>query len=96
MNNVDNTDPVVSNCPESIFLTVGAGVNSVPVVWTEPTAVDETSAVTVSQSALPGNNFNIGPTVVSYTFTDAAGNDAFCIFTVTITGRSTDGTGRSI
>eukprot|EP00057_Strongylocentrotus_purpuratus_P028659 XP_011683133.1 PREDICTED: uncharacterized protein LOC578978 isoform X8 [Strongylocentrotus purpuratus] len=88
VNNADNTDPVVSNCPESIFLTVGAGVTGVPVVWTEPTAVDETSAVTVSQSASPGNNFNIGPTVVSYTFTDAAGNDAFCIFTVTITAAS--------
>ncbi|XP_041454281.1 mucin-17-like isoform X37 [Lytechinus variegatus] len=85
---VDNTIPVVSNCPNPITLNVGAGVTSVPVVWTEPTAVDETSAVTVSQTASPGDSFGLGENLVSYTFTDAAGNNAFCIFTITITGQT--------
>ena len=57
-----------------------------PVTWTEPTAVDETSAVSVSQTSSPGNAFGLGTTVVTYTFTDDAGNSAICAFAVTILG----------
>ncbi|XP_071489593.1 uncharacterized protein [Diadema antillarum] len=89
---VDNTAPVISNCPNDISLTVGAGVTSVPVSWTEPSAVDETSAVTVTQSSTPGSSFGLGQTQVSYVFSDASGNNAFCIFTITITAQATGDT----
>ena len=58
-----------------------------PVSWTEPNAVDETSAVTVSQSHSPGDAFALGSTLVTYTFSDAAGNDAICPFLVSIAGK---------
>ena len=82
---VDNTDPVISNCPSDISLSVGSGVTSVPVTWTEPSAVDETSDVALTQSHVPGANFALGSTLVTYTFSDAAGNSAICAFLVSIT-----------
>ena len=57
-----------------------------PVTWTEPSAVDETSAVTSTQTASPGDAFNLGTTQVVYTFSDASGNVAICSFTITLTG----------
>ncbi|XP_071505207.1 hyalin-like [Diadema antillarum] len=84
---VDTTAPVISNCPSDISLTVGAGVTSIPLSWTEPSAVDETSAVTVTQTHAPGNSFGLGQTTVVYTFSDAAGNVAICAFDVIISGK---------
>ena len=83
---VDNTAPVISNCPSDISLSVGSGVTSVPVSWTEPSAVDDTSAVTVTQTASPGDSFGLGTTQVAYTYSDASGNVAVCSFTITLTG----------
>ena len=83
---MDNTAPVISNCPSDISLSVGSGVTSVPVSWTEPSAVDDTSAVTVTQTASSGDSFGLGTTQVVYTFSDDSGNVAICSFVVTLTG----------
>ena len=56
---------------------------SVP--WTEPTATDNSGMVpTVTQSHQPGDSFNVGTTTVTYTFTDLAGNQAQCSFTIIV------------
>ena len=61
------------------------GTTSVSVPWTEPTATDNSGMVpTVTQSHQPGDSFNVGTTTVSYTFTDLAGNQAQCSFTVIV------------
>ena len=55
------------------------------VPWTEPTSTDNSGMTpTVTQSHQPGDSFNVGTTQVTYTFTDMAGNQAFCSFSVTI------------
>ena len=55
------------------------------VMWTEPTATDNSGMTpTVTQSHQPGDSFLVGTTQVTYTFTDIAGNEAMCSFTVTI------------
>ena len=54
------------------------------VIWIEPTATDNSGMTPiVTQSHQPGDSFTIGTTQVRYTFTDVAGNEATCSFTVT-------------
>lgn len=86
VNVIDNTGPVISNCPGS--QTVAAGVNcQAAVTWTEPTAADNCDGVLsyFSRSHIPGSNFGLGTTTVSYVFKDAAGNESTCSFDVTVT-----------
>ena len=81
----DTTPPVVTNCPDAIFIPVAVGTASEVVLWIEPTATDNSGATpTVTQSHQPGDSFLVGTTRVAYTFTDMTGNEATCIFFVTI------------
>ncbi|XP_072013682.1 uncharacterized protein [Amphiura filiformis] len=80
---VDNTPPVIRNCPQSATYTVPLGTLRLPVNWVEPTYFDE-STVNILQSHRPGDNFPVGFTEVIYIFTDSAGNEAFCRFDVTV------------
>ena len=53
--------------------------------WVEPTATDNSGVPpTVTQTHRPGDSFPVGMTQVTYTFTDMAGNEAICVFSVTI------------
>ena len=55
------------------------------VIWTEPTATDNSGMTpNVLQTHLPGFMFPVGTTHITYTFLDAPGNVATCLFTVTI------------
>lgn len=83
---VDNTAPVISDCPVSpIEVTISSALDAGLVTWTpEPTAVDE-STVTLTQSHLNGAEFPVGDTSVVYSFEDEFGNQANCSFTVTVT-----------
>ena len=64
---------------------VPPGRNSGMLTWTEPTATDNSGMTpTVTQSHQPGDSFNVGTTTVTYTFTDMAGNQAQCVFTVIV------------
>ena len=79
----DSNPPVVSNCPQPITVTVQLGTPSSTATWIEPTATDDCGVPTVLQSNLPGDNFNVGVTQVTYMFTDSSGNRETCTFTVT-------------
>ena len=82
---VDNIPPVVT-CINDIFQTISSGVAGTTVTWTEPTATDDSGAVTLaSRSHTPGSFFPVGTTQVSYVFVDGAGNSASCTFSVEIT-----------
>ncbi|XP_038068270.1 uncharacterized protein LOC119737763 isoform X5 [Patiria miniata] len=82
---VDNTIPVISNCPANRAVTAAPGATSAVVSWTEPTATDNSGlAVNRVSTAPPGSSFNLGSTAVIYTFTDNSGNEARCTFTVTV------------
>jgi HYR domain len=83
---VDNTDPVISGCPSNITVYTGSGATTCDATasWTAPTASDNCPGVSLGSNHNPGDTFPLGPTTVTYTATDGAGNTATCSFTVTV------------
>ena len=84
--NLDNTDPVIVGCPSDIEVDAVVGSSDVSVVWTEPSATDDSGSVSSTRSANPGDNFPFGSTEVEYTFSDPSGNMATCSFNVIVSG----------
>jgi hypothetical protein len=88
---VDNTKPIIANCPGNVSVNTGIGRTTCDQVatWTEPTATDNctpAASLVRTRSHAPGSVFPVGSTTVTYTFTDAAGNVSnVCSFTVTVT-----------
>ncbi|XP_071824327.1 uncharacterized protein [Apostichopus japonicus] len=81
---VDVIPPRVA-CVQDILETVPLESLGTTVFWTEPTATDESGAVSLQQrSHAPGSFFSVGSTTVTYIFVDASGNTADCIFTITV------------
>lgn len=81
---VDDVDPVISNCPNDVILSVAQGVTTVTASWVPPTAVDNSGSFSTVSSYVPGNVFDLGSTAVTYTFTDPSGNFAVCAFNVIV------------
>jgi hypothetical protein len=87
---VDNTPPVIADCPVDITVMTGPGRTTCDkdVSWTEPTATDNCTApgsLTWSKSHIPGSVFPVGTTLVTYTATDAASNTSLaCTFNVIV------------
>ena len=83
----DDEAPELTRCPENVIFEVPFGETGKVVTFEAPTAVDECSVVTISQTeGLPsGSNFPIGPTVNTFVLQDESGNKVPCSFTVTIT-----------
>ncbi|XP_033625617.1 hyalin-like isoform X1 [Asterias rubens] len=76
---LDKTAPVVMNCPSNVSIPYGSNTTS----WSEPTATDNAGPVTNAiRSHTPGSTFLDEITMVTYTFTDAQGNQANCVFLV--------------
>ncbi|XP_063960800.1 mucin-17-like [Lytechinus pictus] len=81
----DNVPPVIQNCPSTSVAQAPAGSTSAEVSWIVPSATDNSGiAVTVSNNYNPGDAFPVGETVVAYTFTDDAGNQNTCTFSVRV------------
>ncbi len=87
---VDNTDPVINNCPASFTVNTVAGRTTCDAVvtWTAPTANDNCGQVTLTSNYSPGAVLPVGQTVITYTATDAAGNSTSCSFTVTVVDKT--------
>ncbi|MCB0637187.1 MAG: HYR domain-containing protein, partial [Lewinella sp.] len=82
---VDDQAPVVSGCPNNILTNNAAGGCTATVNWTSPTASDNCGLASFTPSHSPGTAFGLGATTVTYTATDAAGNEnTDCSFTVTV------------
>ena len=83
----DVTPPVISNCPDDISVTATTGFTLVE--WTEPTAMDETEVKVETKYASPRIfiGFDQAPILVSYTFSDAIGNEAICEFTISVASK---------
>ena len=80
---VDSIEPVISNCPQPVTETVPLGATSGIVTWVEPIGTDNSGTTpTLFKSHEPGSSFPVGNTQVTYIFTDGAGNDATCSFSV--------------
>ena len=81
---VDGTAPVVV-CVEDITETTPLGTGGRTVTWTTPTATDNSGVVILTErSHAPGQFFQTGNTAVTYRFTDGTGNEATCVFGVTV------------
>ena len=81
---IDTVPPVISNCPQSISVTVPMGTPTLMVTWIEPTATDDSGIEPEKmQTHLSGDSFPVGTTNVIYSFQDEAGNQALCTFDVT-------------
>jgi hypothetical protein len=75
----DHENPAIT-CPANIVLPA----NQNTATWTEPTGSDNCPGWTVTRTGpAPGSIFAPGITTISYTVTDASGNQNSCSFTVT-------------
>ena len=85
---VDESAPVIRNCPGSVTGIAIPSQNYSIVFWTEPTATDPNGPVTSTNTHSPLETFFLGETTVVYVFTDANGNEANCTFPVQVFGKS--------
>ena len=87
---LEDTTPPVLTCPATVVETVELGVTSVVVTFGNPTVEDNSgSASLVSVSPASGSLFTVGVTSVTFTYQDAAGNEASCTFSVVVsTGKT--------
>ena len=81
----DNEAPVITGCPTDITVAASASGCTALVSWTAPGFTDNCVGGSISGTATPGDSFNEGTTLVTYTATDGAGNTATCTFNVTVT-----------
>lgn len=87
--NGSNTPPTVSNCPANITMNIVSSGCTLPVPWTEPTAVDPCGGgvSTTRTGPAPGSVFSAGTlTTITYTFakTLMPSVTSTCSFTVTV------------
>jgi len=80
---LDTIVPTLVNCPMDTLIVPDSSDCSPQVFWVEPTADDNCSA-TISSNFVPGDNFPVGTTTVTYTAIDQSGNSVPCSFDVTI------------
>jgi HYR domain-containing protein len=86
---LDTTPPVLTDVPGEIARDTNDPAGAV-VTWTDPTAVDAVSGtVGVTCTPASGSLFAAGPTVVTCSASDAAGNVATGSFTVNVTFKDT-------
>jgi len=81
----DDELPVISSCPTDIPQTNDPSICGAEVTWIAPTAADNCGVSTFTSTHNSGDVFPVGTTTVTYTATDAAGNESTCSFDVTIT-----------
>jgi gliding motility-associated-like protein len=85
---VDKTPPVLNSCPSDIIVSADENCSAI-VEWTEPIAFDNCSVSSnLSQTHKPGDVFQLGETLVTYTAKDVAGNVSYCAFRITVKNES--------
>ena len=76
---------MISGCPSSASAVAPQGSTTATVTWNEPTATDNSGGnVQRTSTHFPGQSYQVGMTMIMYTFTDPSGNQAFCNFVVTV------------
>lgn len=81
---IDNTTPVITNCPADIVVNLSGGLCDEVVNWALPIASDNCSVASFNSTHSSGDGFPVGTSVVSYIATDPAGNMTICTFNVTV------------
>ncbi len=84
---VDNEDPVIT-CPADITVTANPGDCDATVTFTAPVGTDNCMGATTTQTDMTGLSsgslFPAGTTMLEFTVTDAASNDASCMMSITV------------
>ena len=80
----DAEQPAIAGLPADIAQGTDAGACNAVVTWTAPTASDNCGVDSFTSSHSSGDTFATGMTTVTYTATDAAGNQTTGSFTVTV------------
>lgn len=81
----DTEDPIFVSAPADMTVSTSATTCDAIVTWTSPVVSDNcTSAPTVTSTHASGDTFAKGTTTVTYTVTDAEGNDETHSFDVTV------------
>jgi hypothetical protein len=81
---VDTTPPTIT-CPANITTSVGINATGAVVNYNAPVVSDDCGIASTNCSPPSGSTFSLGPTTVTCTASDAAGNMSSCTFTVTLT-----------
>ncbi|XP_072028540.1 uncharacterized protein [Amphiura filiformis] len=86
---IDFRPPIITNCPSDISHVIAPGQSSAQVSWTPSSAIDPCDETPMDQiesfsTHIPDQQFTVGVTNVTYIYTDNAGNEARCSFTVTL------------
>jgi hypothetical protein len=84
---VDSTAPALHDVPADLVVGTAPGATTCAALatWTPPTATDNCpGTVTLDADHHPGDEFPAGTTTVTYTATDAGGNQITASFTVTV------------
>ncbi|XP_072045209.1 hyalin-like [Amphiura filiformis] len=90
VNQKDTISPEIVGCPSDIYKTVEIGTSPIYVSWDEPVASDISGYAELFRAThKPGEEFDVGSTLVSYTYMDGSNNTATCRFYIQISGLDT-------
>ncbi|TDI69472.1 MAG: HYR domain-containing protein [Bacteroidetes bacterium] len=81
---IDNTGPVIANCPADIVVSATNSSCDVTVNWSPPVVTDNCAVTSFNSNHQSGDIFPIGITTVTYTAIDEGGNIANCSFDITV------------
>ncbi|MBL0741434.1 HYR domain-containing protein [Chryseolinea lacunae] len=82
---IDNTSPVLANCPSDFTVSVNPATCNAIVNWTAPTATDNCDTTpTITSSNNPGATLALGSHTITYSVEDDSGNKNTCSFIVTV------------
>jgi gliding motility-associated-like protein len=80
---LDDIAPVITNCPSNITIAANSTCEAI-VSWTPPTALDNCAVESLVSTHSPGHAFAFGITTVTYTASDASGNNSSCTFKIEV------------
>jgi hypothetical protein len=81
----DPHPPKFNGCPPTVSLQTIPGECGAIASWNPPTGSDNCPDFIVTSTHNPGEFFDVGTTMVTYTITDASFNSAICSFNVVVT-----------
>jgi len=81
---IDTIQPRILNCPVGASLVTSAWECGARYFWTEPSATDNCSGLTMTSTHASGSLFPVGSTVVTYNVVDASGRSTSCSFVVVV------------